>query len=252
MSNEYNDQLSEHIPMYIRIAMDIRKKILSGKYLEEEQISTEDEIGVEYGVSRMTARNAITQLVEENLVYRVHGRGTFVSKNKIERNLNKVTGFHEDMLSMGLNPSSKVIKFITRLPDAKEQHELKIRKNDKVFEINRIRYIDDVPYGYQELVIPVRLLQDLKKEDIEKSSLYTYMNKLEKPISYANQHMEVAIKPEINELIGISENIPFFKIKRVSFLANNEAVELFHSYFRGDKFSYSLQLSNHIEEEVSE
>ncbi|ALX47565.1 GntR family transcriptional regulator [Lentibacillus amyloliquefaciens] len=237
----------EHIPMYIRIAMDLREMILKGEYKQEEKIATEDEIALEYGVSRMTARGAITELVREGLVYRVHGKGTFVSRDKIERNLNRVTGFHEDMISMGLKPSSKVIKFKKRLPTDYECYELKLQKSTTVFEINRIRYIDDKPYGYQELILPEYLLKDLSKEDLEKKSLYAYLESINYPISYANQRMEVSTDTNINKIIDIPTHIPFFYINRISYLENDVPVELFNSYFRGDKFSYSLRLSNHNE-----
>src|SRR5690625_1960486 len=115
-----------HTPMYIQISQEYKNKIINNYYEINQQIPTEDEIAKKFGVSRMTARNAVTRLVMEGLVYRVHGKGAFVVQKKIERSLNKITGFHEDMVREGLNPVSKIIKFEKRYPNDEEAHKLRI------------------------------------------------------------------------------------------------------------------------------
>lgn len=233
-----------HTPIYIQIAQNTRKTITDGHYRQDQQISTEDEIALQYGVSRMTARSAITELVKEGFIYRVHGKGAFVARKKIERSLNKITGFHEDMESAGLSPSSKIIKYVKRLPVDLECHKLNIKIMQYVFEIRRIRYVDGVPYGYQELIVPEYLVPNLSNLNLEEESLYSYLKKIQKPIFTAEQRMEAVMKEDINQLIEIPYKIPLFFFHRVSYLENNTPVELLNSYFRGDKFSYSIQLSD--------
>ena len=232
------------IPIYIQISQEIRNQIINGHYQQGEKIPTEDEIVMKYGVSRMTARNAVTELVNEGLVYRVQGKGAFVGSVKLQRSLNKITGFHQDMLEMGLNPGSKILECIKRVPTDKECQKLNIRKVNRVFSIKRIRYIDEIPYGYQDLVVPEYLVPDLDSIDLEHQSLYSHLEKIGKPIKKAEQRMEAVINERVAELLGISKSIPYFSFERISFLENGKQVELLHSFFRGDRFSYTISLAN--------
>lgn len=234
----------KHVPMYKQISSDIRMKIIKGTYKPDVKLQTEDEIAYQYGVSRMTARNAISELVEEGLVYRVHGRGTFVKHNKIERSLNKITGFYEDMTSIGLTPSSKIISSTERLPTTHECESLNIQKNDKVLEVKRIRYVDSEPYGYQKVILSLSAINQSGPLNLRENSLYAYLKKIQKPILTADQHMEAIMNIKINKLIEIPVTIPLFYFKRTSYIEGNIPVELLYSYFRGDKFSYSIKLSD--------
>ncbi|MFD1037409.1 GntR family transcriptional regulator [Virgibacillus byunsanensis] len=231
-------------PIYIQIAKDIRAKVNKGLYQEGEQIPTEDEIAQQYGVSRMTARNSVTELVRDGIIFRIHGKGAFVSHGKVERNLNKITGFHEDMIAMGLQPSSKIIKLKKRFPTDKERNGLKIHRLSSVFEVKRIRYVDDIPYGFQKLIVPEYLVPDLTEVNLEKESLYYHLRKIEKPIHVAEQRMEAVMEPKINQILDIPKTIPFFFFERTSYLEEKLPVELLYSYFRGDKFSYTISLKN--------
>lgn len=232
------------IPIYIHISQELRNLIINGHYKQDEKIPTEDEIVLKYGVSRMTARNAVTELVKEGLVYRVQGKGAFVGRVKLQRSLNKITGFHQDMLEMGLHPVSKVLDFQKRVPTDKECQKLGIRKVNKVFSIKRIRYIDDIPYGFQDLVIPEYLVPELGSLDLEHQSLYSYLENSGKQIKNAEQIMEAVLNAEVAELLGISNSLPFFSFERISFLEDGKPVELLQSFFRGDKFSYTINLTN--------
>src|SRR5690625_2111879 len=111
---------SNATPIYLQIAYKIRDQIVGGELKLNEQIPSEDELAELNGVSRMTARHAVTYLVNEGLVYRVHGKGAFVSSRKLNRNLNKLNNFHQDIEKLGMKPSSKLLEFKRRLPTQKE------------------------------------------------------------------------------------------------------------------------------------
>src|SRR5690606_36132770 len=114
----------------------------------------EEALAKQFGVARMTARYAISELVQEGLVYRIQGRGTFVARDKVERHLNTLSGFYEDMQTLGLNPESKTLSFTTRLPDPTEQRLLRIRKNESVYAFERLRSLGDMPISIQHFVVP--------------------------------------------------------------------------------------------------
>ncbi|WP_276358369.1 GntR family transcriptional regulator [Cohnella caldifontis] len=233
---------SNLIPMYHQIANHIREHIVEGVLQPETQIPTEEEIVRDYGVSRMTARQAVTQLVQEGLVYRIHGKGAFVARKKLERSLNRLNGFHQDMVGLGLSTSSKVIGFKRRKPDQKEQHVLGLNRSHYVFEVRRIRYVNDRPMGVQSFVVAVHLVPELEKQDLENGSFYAYLQSIGRALVRAEQRMEAVLSPDSAKLLGVSESLPFFYFERISYDKDDQPIELLHSYFRGDQYSYGIQL----------
>lgn len=232
---------NDHTPFYLQIAQLIRDKILSGEYPIDSKIPSEDEIVKQFGVSRMTARNAVTELVNQGLVYRIHGKGAFVARTKMERNLSKLTGFYEDMRAMGVEPSSKVLRFERRLPRLREQYLLQIQKNQEVFFVERIRYMNQEPIGLQELVTPVHLVPDLDKVNLEKESFYQYLKDIGRPLEKADQRMEAKLAPEVSRKMGLHEDTPYMYFERISF-AGGVPIEYLRSHFCGNFYSIHVTL----------
>jgi len=230
-------------PIYLQIAYNIRKKIVDKDYKKNDKIPTEDDLAATYGVSRMTARNAVTHLVNEGYVYRVHGKGAFVLNRKLNRNLNKLNNFHQDIEKLGLVPSAKVIEFKERFPNQKEQNVLSIQKTEKVYDVKRIRYVDNEPLGLQNFIVPKKLVPNLPNIDIENGSFYEYLEEVGYPLYQADQRMESVYAPEIAKIIGVSlKNNPFFFFERVSYTKDNIPVELLYSYFHGENYSFNITL----------
>lgn len=229
-------------PIYLQIAYMIRDKIVNKEYQKNDKIPAEDDLAKQFGVSRMTARNAVTYLVNEGLVYRVHGKGAFVSNRKLNRNLNKLNNFHQDIEELGMKPTSKVLEFNRRLPSQKEQKILVLQKNQEVFDVKRIRYVDDEPLGIQNFIVPVRIVPSLPEVDLENGSFYKYLEEVGYPLDKAEQRMESILAPEIARIIGVAEEKPFFYFERLSFTKQNIPVELLHSYFYGEKYSFNITL----------
>jgi DNA-binding GntR family transcriptional regulator len=235
---------SQNLPYYLKISQQLRQDIISGRYKVNDKIPSEEEIVKRFGVSRMTARHAVTQLVNEGLVYRVHGKGAYIANNKVERSLNSLKGFYDDMKERGLNPVSQVIEFTRRLPSEYEQHKLQIQKHQEVYDIHRIRYINDCPVGTQKLVVPAHLVPGFENVNLATMSFYNYLNDIGRPLKMAYQHMEAVLAPEIARRLGISENMPFFYLERVSIVEGNIPIELLTSHFRGDMYSYKITLTD--------
>src|SRR6476659_66204 len=97
------------LPRYYQLKEIIRERIVTGEWEPGSLIPSERELCERYGISRMTARQAITELVNEGLFYREQGKGTFVSRHKITQQLINLTSFSEDMKARGQRPGSKVV-----------------------------------------------------------------------------------------------------------------------------------------------
>lgn len=99
------------IPIYYQIMEQLKAQIKSGELLPDMPLPSEREYAEQFGISRMTVRQALSNLVNEGFLYRLKGRGTFVSKPKMEQALQGLTSFTEDMKSRGMTPGSRLIDY---------------------------------------------------------------------------------------------------------------------------------------------
>ncbi|HKT37081.1 MAG TPA: GntR family transcriptional regulator, partial [Ktedonobacterales bacterium] len=97
------------IPIYHQLKEILIRKIRTGEWVPGALIPSERELCETYGISRMTARQAITDLVNEGVCYREQGRGTFVSPRKIQQQLQHLSGFTDDIRARGQLPGTKVL-----------------------------------------------------------------------------------------------------------------------------------------------
>ena len=137
------------IPLYVQLMDAIRSDIKQGNLNQGDQIPSESELSSQYGVSRVTVRNSIAQLVEEGLLIKIQGKGTFVAEAKVERRLKGVKGFTEQAKSLGYEPGAKVVS------------------------IERIRYHDNEPVMLETVHFPLKY-SFLVEEDLE-GSLYSIL-----------------------------------------------------------------------------
>src|ERR1043165_1059315 len=104
-----NLSASSPIPLYTQIRELLRERILRGDYASHAQMPSENEMVRMFGVSRITVRQALTDLQKEGLIFKIHGKGTFVSKPKATQNLQRLQGFGEAMSSEGHVAYSRVL-----------------------------------------------------------------------------------------------------------------------------------------------
>ena len=115
------------LPRYREIARELKEQIQVGHYKEHQTIPSEPELAKLYDVSRMTARQAINELVYEGVLYRVKGKGTFVNHQKYEKSIHGLTSFSEDMIQKGFKPSSRLISQTVRLANEIVASKLQIK-----------------------------------------------------------------------------------------------------------------------------
>lgn len=234
---------SSHIPIYIQIEEELKRRIDWGEYIVGEPITSERELSVIFGVSRMTVRQAIPNLVLNGSLYREKGRGTFVSKPKLEQPLNALTSFTEDMRARGLVPSNKLIKFEKQPPPFDIARGLLLEEGEEVYFIVRIRNADEQPMAIERTYIPVRALPNLTEESFN-GSLYrlvedTYGLKMGNAI----QQMEASIvAKEDSKYLQIDPSAVVLMIKRISYLTDGRPVELVRSSYRADRYKFISEI----------
>ena len=158
-------------PTYIKIKESIQKKIQDGELVPGDALPSERTLAESYGLSRMTVRAALSELVAAGALYREQGRGTFVSARKMKQS--NIASFSETVRSMGFTPSTKIVDFSVTMPQPEISDKLMVKT--KVYRALRVRLADDIPVALEEVFIPLHICPGLKLVDL-KLSLYKLIN----------------------------------------------------------------------------
>jgi GntR family transcriptional regulator len=229
------------IPVYYQLKNLLQKKIQSGEYAEGSLIPSERELGDSLGISRMTVRQALNQLVTEGLLYREKGRGTFVATKKLEQRNNM--SFSDTVRKKGMTPSTRVLEF-TRIKEAFDiKTLLELEEQDEIHVIKRVRYANEQPVAIEEVFIPVEFCPGLEKHDLT-SSLYRLLREeYSYTIDFIDNTMEAA-KPtkEEKELLDIPAGVPVLRVSGTSYAAAGKKLFYERDVYRSDLFNYSVRI----------
>lgn len=239
------------VPLYRRLCSIVRERVVSGEFGPDERIPAEAQLCREYGVSRITVRKAIDELVREGLLYTRQGKGTFVTAQKLRRRLPRLYSFSEDMRETGRMPSSTVIEFTESDCDGRDAAMLQLTGDGRrVFRLMRVRRADGVPILLETTIVPANLCPGLDEHDLAVGSLYSLLRDgygLE--LNDAEETYEVTLLRSAEaRLLDCPGGTPAFRIQRVARLADGRPFELTRSLARGDSTQFVVHLvSNQTE-----
>ncbi|MGJ7910162.1 GntR family transcriptional regulator [Neobacillus sp. LXY-1] len=231
------------IPLYYQLEEHIKELIEKGELKPGDSLPPEREYAELYKISRMTVRQAFTQLVNEGYLFRLQGKGTFVAERKIEQPLQGLTSFTEDMKARGLEPGSQLIHFEIIPAPSQVAAQLSIPEFGPVYEIKRIRLADGVPMALETNYISANLIKGLTEEIVNKS-LYSFIEEnLKLTINHATQVIESTIANN-NEakLLKIKKGAPVLFIQRNTYLKDSTPVEYVKSLYRADRYKFMIQM----------
>lgn len=213
-------------PRYRSIAVGLRHRILAGDVAVGEAIPPEHELARQHGVCRMTARHAVTLLVDRGLLRREQGRGTFVTQRKIVRALSSVSGLFEDLAREVLAPGGQVLSLQRKPGTPEESTRLDIPRGRDVWHLVRSRTADNVPIALQVVVIPVEVVPVLDTIDLQRGSLYGQLRERGLPLTFARQRIEAINAAEVALQLGVPAETAFLRVTRVSRAPDHRPVEL--------------------------
>ena len=135
---------TEGIPLYVKIRESLRQQIASGELERGQKLISEDDLASKFGVSRMTVRHGISDLIDEGLLYRRHGIGTFVTLPHIERDHSRLTNFFENSNLQGIQARAVIIDFEIIRANQRVAKALLLEPEDLVIHIKSLRQADDI------------------------------------------------------------------------------------------------------------
>jgi GntR family transcriptional regulator len=234
------------LPLYSQVELYLNEEIKNGGYHTGDLVPSERELSEKFGISRMTVRQAINNMVNTDVLYRERGKGTFVAAPKIAYPLKGVFSFTEDMKRRGFTPSTKVISFET-IQDAPDYifHSLECEKKSKLLQLKRIRLADDEPVAYETAFLPYDLFSQFT-EWHSSGSIYDYVRQtLKKDIYRAKQHIEASIAGEKDSsFLQISPGSSVMIVNRTTYLSTGDPFETVQTVFRGDKYTFSIEVEH--------
>jgi GntR family transcriptional regulator len=235
------------LPRYYQLANILREQISNGKLEEYHPIPSERQLETIYSVSRTTIRQAIDLLVRQGFLYREHGRGTFVSPQKLQKGISELTSFTEDMKQRGLVPGQKILEIgYVQPPEKVCQHlELPIGSH-QVLRIERLRLGDSVPMGLQTSFYCLPEEQTITLEELEEyGSIYKILQeKFHLIPTEADETLEVTIAtPREASLLQIEPGSPLLLSERTTYSQYRRVIEFVKILYRGDRYRYLAKLT---------
>ncbi|USJ28406.1 GntR family transcriptional regulator [Ensifer adhaerens] len=166
--NQHSLLASSHQPkLYLKLADAIRQQIMDGAFAANQMLPSETDMVTKYGVSRITVRQAIAVLVEENLVKRIQGKGSFVKEMNFRQN---TLGSHDLLLDQDERDgrqSFRVFDYELKAPPKHFRNIFMLSEGAKVHSFRRIKYSENVPVMLENLLLPEAYFPDLDKKGIE-------------------------------------------------------------------------------------
>ncbi len=232
------------LPIYYQLKELLREKIATGEWTSGMLIPSERELSEQFEISRMTVRQALSELTSEGLLRRKQGVGTFVAEPKIQQTLARLTGFTEDMRTRGLNPRTRVLRLELVSPPLPAQQALQIDSEQPVVLLERLRMTGDDPIALETCYLHFDGVQGLLNEDFEQNSLYdTLSTKYNVTPTKARQQIEADLcTPREQELLAIAENKPVLRNRRVTFDQWGRCFEYTESAYRADRYTFKVEL----------
>ena len=232
------------IPLYYQLKEILLENIESGAWNPGFMIPSEIQLQHEYNISRNTVKKALDELVQEGMLNRIQGKGTFVSAPKIEQSLSSFYSFSKVMKSRGLNPKDIILSLKENEARVGVAKKLQLSENNQVFELNRLRCSGDEPIILETSYIPTQLFPNLTAKMLENNSLYDVMQKeYGIYVTKAKEVFEpVLIRSHESMILQVGEGNPALLLERIAYDNQGIPVEFCRSLIRGDRCRFYTEL----------
>ncbi|TDG05899.1 GntR family transcriptional regulator [Paraburkholderia guartelaensis] len=231
-------------PLYVQIKDTLRERILNGTYAPHSQMPSEHELCTLFGVSRITVRQALGDLQKEGLVFKLHGKGTFVSRPKAFQNVTSLQGFAEAMSSMGYEIVNQLRSFKIIKADRHVAQRLNLPEGTPVTEIHRVRMLNREPVSLELTWVPEALGKRLANADLATRDIFLILeNDCGVPLGHADVSIDAILADDdIARALRVEDGSPVLRIERLTHDASGNPIDYEYLYFRGDAFQYRLRV----------
>lgn len=236
---------SRRVTLHQQVFEALRERILSGDYTPHQQLPSESCLMRDFGVSRVTVRQALKDLGDEGLIYSQQGKGSFVSAPRATYNLSALLGFHEAMQGKPFVATSRVLSSQPVPAPKAVAQALHLRKADPVLEVRRVRCLNLRPVSVEVSYFPADIGDRLHGEDLSQD-IFPMLERRGVGLGRSRLWIEaMPCPPAIAADLELDPGMPILQLTRLTFSALERPVDYEHLYCRGDAYQYKVELRRH-------
>src|SRR5581483_6794348 len=232
------------VPMHYQVEQDMRERIVSAVWQAGQMLPGEKELCTLYGVSRTTLRQAISALVDEGLIVRERGRGSFIRSSMITAGARGLTSFTGELATLGMKAGSRLLSRKIVGASAELAGRLRVAENTPLIVLKRVRFANESPIGIQVAHLPLARFPELEHVEMTNISLYRYLEERYRVVVAEAEEIfrSISIMGEDARLLHIPEGQSGFEVERLTFDGTSEPFEFVTSVLRGDRYQIQLFL----------
>ena len=231
------------VPLYIQIATILEEDILAKKYADGEKLPSENQLCQQFNVSRITVRQALLQLEQKNLLYSVHGKGTYVQQERINQSLTEINSFASVLAQKGLKGHTKVEQYSkNRLPANVKQ----LFNTDNIHRLCLVGYANDLPMVYYKSYIKGYMAEQMftfaRKWEEEGRAFSTWDMYSELNMRYLRVEQKFTatiVDNQISRMLHVPKGDAVIRMETTVY-EKNSVVEYKIAYYRADKYSFTV------------
>lgn len=228
------------IPVYYQLAKIMEKEIYEGRLKPGETLPPEHELAEKYGISRMTVRRAISELINAGMVYAQKGKGTFVAKPKLENVVFELKDFHEEIKRMGMKPSAKLLSVKIVRADKLLAKKLDIPLHTSCLYFRLLVSADDEPLVYENKYIVYTKQKPILESELKDPSLSNLAALSDHfPIMSKRVLHASVVTAEEASVLGVELNTPVFVVEQTIYDTEKRPIGWGKSVCRGDRFKFT-------------
>ncbi len=229
-------------PLYAQVIEAIKHKISSNQWTLGMMISSENELAKEFNVSVGTVKKALGVMVQDGLLYRRQGRGTFVASPDFSKSFSRFFRYGQNNNVEDEIPESTFLSLDIIPADSNISQQLQIKLGADVIMMKRVRSLRKTPFSLEEIYLPYERFAGLEKMDLNKALLYPIYNRdFNTPIFWADEFLQPDVATsEIAEHLNIAPNSPVMCVERTAYTYEDIPVEWRRSFGCGDSFRYHI------------
>lgn len=233
------------VPLYVQLKDLLRARICDGTYAPHAQLPPESGLGAIFGVSRITVRQALSDLQREGVIFKIPGKGTFVAKKKAAQQLTHLEGFAEAMTRKGYEIYNRVVGHGAVPATAEVAQQLGLEAGASVAEIRRVRHLNGEPVSLEITYLPEQLGQRLRNEDLSNRDIFLiFENDFGISLGHADLQIGAIVADSmLADALQVSEGSALLRIERLTYTADGKPLDFEYLYFRSETFQYHLRIA---------
>lgn len=224
-------------PLWLQLKSILQGQIQSGELQPDTRLYSEHELCRMYGISRTVVREALNELVHDRFIYRIQGKGTFISGRKEEQDFaGSNIGFSGEMIGKGREVITRILKQSLAKPGSRERRMLRLDARQSVVKIQRLMVIDDQARMLVDMAFPADLVSGFENVNLKNRSFYDILKRRYGLAPTSSERWIEAILPTKKQAayLNVAEGTPLLGIESCAYLSDGRAFEYYYGIHRSD------------------